>query len=148
MYGQDLRSRGMREKRIFDHQFSHLPFRDDHKIGQSSDDHDGDAVLHHSRQNVPCWEGTCVTTGPDKDRFAALRPLYVLRCVNCGFDVLAVEIHRVHLYLGKCTTFGCNSVRRRKRLTLTSWSGDDSRKAENIPENGGLEECECRVRGK
>jgi hypothetical protein len=34
--------------------------------------------------------------------------------VNRGFDVLAVEIHWVHLYLGKCATFVRNGVRTRK----------------------------------
>ncbi len=111
--------KGRRQKGVYGRLLTHLPFRDDHKIGQSSDDHDGDAVLHHSGQDVPGWEWTQVT-GPDKDRgFAALRPFYVRRCVNRGFDVLAVEIHRVHLYLGECAAFARNDIRRRKNLVST-----------------------------
>ncbi len=81
-----------------------VPFREDHKISQSCNNYDADAVLHHSGQDVPCW-GWARVTGPDKDRGVALRPLHVHRCVNRGFDVLAVEIYWVHLYLGKCATF-------------------------------------------
>jgi hypothetical protein len=93
----------------------HSPFREDHIISQSRDNHDGDAVLHYSGQDVPCWKWARVT-GPGKDRGVgvALRPLHVQRRVNRGFDVLAVEIHWVHLYLGKCATVVRNGVRTRK----------------------------------
>jgi hypothetical protein len=89
-----------------------VPFREDLIVSQSRDNYDGDAVLHHSGQDVPCGEWARVT-GPDKDRGVAFRPLHVHRCVNRSFDVLAVEIHWVHLYLGKCATF-VRDVRTRK----------------------------------
>lgn len=89
-----------------------VPFREDHKISQSCDNHDGDTLLHHSGQDVPCWKWARIT-GPDKDRRVALSPLHVQRCVNRSFDVLAVEIHWVHLYLGKSPT-NVRVVRTRK----------------------------------
>jgi hypothetical protein len=96
---------------------AHSPFREQHKIGKASDDHDRDAALQLLRKDGPRSGRTRVTV-PDKDGGVALGPLYVLRCVDRGFDILAIEIHRVHLYLGKCATFS-REVRPQKQFMLT-----------------------------
>ena len=71
------------------HSVTHSPFREEYKIGQACDDHDRDAAIQYSGQDLPRDGRTVVgpvNIGKDAAR-TALGPRCTLRRVDRGLDV-------------------------------------------------------------
>ena len=70
------------------HSVTHSPFRGEFKIGQACDDHDVDAAIYYSGQDLPQDGRPEAVVAINKDAaITALGPRYTPRRVDRGFDV-------------------------------------------------------------